>query len=151
MVHYNQTDRVLEQRQQALDAVLFIHPERFVRSAPRPPAVPTEAWMTTKPVQLMESPPNSRVSMCLKVVDTRRVLREVSERKTALFRPSKLPLLSILYSGVSWCLLPGVFSSPLPKPCADQVCRQLTGADTCVNTTRPYEEWFGVLTAIGCT
>ena len=28
-----------------------LHPERFVRSAPRPPAVPTEAWIN-KPVQL---------------------------------------------------------------------------------------------------
>jgi hypothetical protein len=48
---YNQTDRVLEQRQQVLDAVYQLHPERFVRSAPRPPAVPTEAWIN-KPVQL---------------------------------------------------------------------------------------------------
>ena len=51
MVHYNQTDRVLEQRQQVLDAAYQLHPERFVRSAPRPPAVPTEAWIN-KPVQL---------------------------------------------------------------------------------------------------
>jgi len=45
MVHYNQTDRVLEPRQQVLDAAYQLHPERFVRSAPRPPAVPTEAWI----------------------------------------------------------------------------------------------------------
>jgi putative transposase len=51
MVHYNQTDRVLQQRQQVLDAAYQLHPERFVRSAPRPPAVPTEAWIN-KPVQL---------------------------------------------------------------------------------------------------
>jgi len=51
MVHYNQTGRVLEQRQQVLDAAYQLHPERFVRSAPRPPAVPTEAWIN-KPVQL---------------------------------------------------------------------------------------------------
>jgi putative transposase len=51
MVHYNQTDRVLEQRQQVLDAAYQLHPERFVRSAPKPPAVPTEAWIN-KPVQL---------------------------------------------------------------------------------------------------
>jgi len=35
------------------------------------------------------------------------------ERKTSDFRPSKLPLLSILYSGVSWRLSRRVFSSPL--------------------------------------
>jgi putative transposase len=51
MVHYNQTDRVLKQRQQVLDAAYQLHPERFVRNAPRPPAVPTEAWIN-KPVQL---------------------------------------------------------------------------------------------------
>jgi putative transposase len=51
MVHYNETTRVLEQRQQVLDAAYQLHPERFVRSAPRPPAVPTEAWIN-KPLQL---------------------------------------------------------------------------------------------------
>jgi len=51
MVHYNQTDRVLQQRQQVLDAAYQLHPERFVRSAPKPPAVPTEAWIN-KPIQL---------------------------------------------------------------------------------------------------
>src|SRR5207245_1994776 len=43
MVHYKQTDLVLEQRQHVLSAAYQLHPERFVRSAPRPPAVPTEA------------------------------------------------------------------------------------------------------------
>ncbi|PYT61441.1 MAG: IS3 family transposase, partial [Acidobacteria bacterium] len=42
---------VLEQRQHVLSAAYQLHPERFVRSAPRPPAVPTEAWIN-KPVQL---------------------------------------------------------------------------------------------------
>jgi putative transposase len=51
MVHYNQTTRVLEQRQQVLDTAYQLHPERFVRNAPRPPAVPTEAWIN-KPLQL---------------------------------------------------------------------------------------------------
>jgi putative transposase len=49
MVHYKQTDLVLEQRQHVLRAAYQLHPERFVRSAPRPPAVPTEAWIN-KPV-----------------------------------------------------------------------------------------------------
>jgi putative transposase len=51
MVHYNQTGPVLEQRQQVLDAAYRLHPERFVRSASRPPVVPTKAWIN-KPVQL---------------------------------------------------------------------------------------------------
>src|SRR6202162_5623763 len=51
MVHYNQTDRVLQQRQHVLDAAYQLHPERFVRNAPRPPADPIEAWIN-KPVQL---------------------------------------------------------------------------------------------------
>src|SRR5213593_5237648 len=45
MVHYKQTDLVLEQRQHVISAAYQLHPERFVRSAPRPPAVPTEAWI----------------------------------------------------------------------------------------------------------
>ena len=51
MVHYNQTGRVLQPRQHVLDAAYQLHPERFVRNAPRPPAVPREAWIN-KPVQL---------------------------------------------------------------------------------------------------
>ena len=51
MVHYGQTGPVLQQRQQALDAAYQLHPERFVRSAPRPPVVPTEVWIN-KPVQI---------------------------------------------------------------------------------------------------
>jgi putative transposase len=51
MVHYNQTTQVLEQRQQVLDTAYQLHPERFVRNAPRPPAVPTEVWIN-KPLQL---------------------------------------------------------------------------------------------------
>ena len=50
MVHYHQTARILEQRQTVLDAAYRVHPERFVRSAPKPPAVPTQAWIN-KPLQ----------------------------------------------------------------------------------------------------
>jgi putative transposase len=52
MVHYGQTDFILQQRQQVLDAAYQLHPERFVRSAPRPPVVPTEVWIN-KPSQLI--------------------------------------------------------------------------------------------------
>ena len=51
MVHYHQTDLVIQQRQQVLNAAYQLHPERFVRSAPRSPAVPTEAWIN-KPLQI---------------------------------------------------------------------------------------------------
>ncbi len=45
MVHYNQTARILEQRQRVLDVAYRAHPERFVRHAPRPQPVPAEVWI----------------------------------------------------------------------------------------------------------
>lgn len=50
MVHYGQTGLILRQRQQVLDAAYQLHPERFVRSAPKPPAPPSEVWIN-KPVR----------------------------------------------------------------------------------------------------
>jgi hypothetical protein len=61
----------------------------------------------------------------------------VCERKSNIFRPSKLALLSILYSGVSWGLSRGVFSSPLPRPfayCGGE--RRIDLAEFSVNTSR---------------
>jgi putative transposase len=51
MVHYGQSHLILEQRQHVLDTAYQLHPERFVRSAPKPPALPSEVWIN-KPVQL---------------------------------------------------------------------------------------------------
>ena len=45
MVHYGQTALILEQRQTVLDMAYRVHPERFVRQAPKPPSVPTEVWI----------------------------------------------------------------------------------------------------------
>ena len=45
MVHYNQTGPILLQRQHVLDAAYQLHPERFVRQAPKPSALPTEVWI----------------------------------------------------------------------------------------------------------
>jgi putative transposase len=45
MVHYGQTALILEQRQSVLDVAYRAHPERFVRHAPKPPAVSTEVWI----------------------------------------------------------------------------------------------------------
>jgi putative transposase len=42
MVHYQQTGPILQQRQQVLNVAYQLHPERFVRHAPKPAAVPTE-------------------------------------------------------------------------------------------------------------
>jgi putative transposase len=53
MVHYQQTALILEQRQSVLDAAYRIHPERFVRQAPKPAAVPTEVWIN-KPLNTQE-------------------------------------------------------------------------------------------------
>ena len=51
MVHYGQTSIIVKQRQAILNLAYQLHPERFVRNAPRPPVVPTEAWIN-KPAQL---------------------------------------------------------------------------------------------------
>ena len=49
MVHHNQTALILEQRQTVLDAAYHVHPERFVRQAPKPAGVPTEVWINKPP------------------------------------------------------------------------------------------------------
>jgi putative transposase len=51
MVHYGQAENFLRQRQEVLDVAYHRHPERFVRSAPKPPALPSEVWIN-KPVLL---------------------------------------------------------------------------------------------------
>jgi putative transposase len=51
MVHYGQAENILRQRQEVLDVAYQRHPERFVRSAPKPPVLPSEVWIN-KPVQL---------------------------------------------------------------------------------------------------
>jgi putative transposase len=51
MVHYQQTGPILRQRQHVLDVAYQLHPERFVRQAPKQPAVPTEVWIN-KPLNL---------------------------------------------------------------------------------------------------
>src|SRR5438105_202337 len=50
-VHYGQAENILRQRQDALDVAYQRHPERFVRSAPKPPVLPNEVWIN-KPVLL---------------------------------------------------------------------------------------------------
>lgn len=44
-VHYGRAATVREQRVQVLDTAYAAHPERFVRKAPEPPALPTMAWI----------------------------------------------------------------------------------------------------------
>jgi putative transposase len=44
-VHYGQAQVVIDQRQQVLQAAYAAHPERFVRGEPKPPSLPTEAWI----------------------------------------------------------------------------------------------------------
>jgi putative transposase len=45
MVHYGQAENILRQRQEVLDVAYQRHPERFVRSAPRPPVLQSEVWI----------------------------------------------------------------------------------------------------------
>jgi putative transposase len=56
MVHYGQAESVLQQRQAVLDVAYQLHPERFVRSAPKPPVLPSEVWIN-KPVATAEPLP----------------------------------------------------------------------------------------------
>jgi putative transposase len=58
VVHYNQTQAVLEIRRQALDEAFRLHPERFVNKEPEPPVVPSEVWINPpKPtVETSQSP-----------------------------------------------------------------------------------------------
>ena len=51
MVHYGQAANVVRQRQAVLDVAYQLHRERFVRSAPKPPALPSAVWIN-KPVSL---------------------------------------------------------------------------------------------------
>ena len=44
-VHYGRAEVVREQRQKALNAAYAGHPERFVRKAPEPPAIPVISWI----------------------------------------------------------------------------------------------------------
>ena len=53
MVHYGQAENIRRQRQDVLDVAYQRHPERFVRSAPKPPALPCEVWIN-KPVSTPE-------------------------------------------------------------------------------------------------
>jgi putative transposase len=56
MVHYGQAENILRQRQEVLDVAYQLHPERFVRSAPKPPALPSEVWIN-KPISIPEPLP----------------------------------------------------------------------------------------------
>jgi putative transposase len=44
-VHYGRAQAVRDHRAEVLDAAYAIHPERFVRKVPEPPALPTVAWI----------------------------------------------------------------------------------------------------------
>jgi len=48
-VHYGQADAVYAARQHTLDRACRQHPERFVNSAPKPPAKPTATWINPPP------------------------------------------------------------------------------------------------------
>lgn len=47
VVHFGQAPAIATQRQQVLHQVYLAHPEPFVRSLPKPPAVPAEVWINS--------------------------------------------------------------------------------------------------------
>jgi putative transposase len=57
VVHYGQAQAAYDARSQVLAAAHAAHPERFVRQAPRPPLLPTAAWINPpKPNGSEEAP-----------------------------------------------------------------------------------------------
>jgi putative transposase len=58
VVHYGQAQAAYDARSQVLAAAHAAHPERFVRQAPRPPQLPTAAWINP-PRPATDSPTDS--------------------------------------------------------------------------------------------
>jgi putative transposase len=58
VVHYGQAQAAYDARAQVLAAAHAAHPERFVRQAPRPPQLPTAAWINP-PSPPTDSPSDS--------------------------------------------------------------------------------------------
>ncbi len=55
MVHHGQAPLILAQRQEVLNAAYLLHPERFVRFAPKPAALPKEVWINKPPDTVKET------------------------------------------------------------------------------------------------
>jgi putative transposase len=55
-VHHGQAPAVLAARQQVLTAAYAAHPERFVRGAPQPPALPAAVWINPPAWTAVPSP-----------------------------------------------------------------------------------------------
>jgi putative transposase len=58
-VHYGTATGIREQRAMVLAAAYTAHPERFIRSIPTPPTLPTEVWIN-KPQPQQEEPTTSQ-------------------------------------------------------------------------------------------
>jgi putative transposase len=65
MVHYGQAENTLRQRQEVLDVAYQLHPERFVRSAPKPPALPSEVWINRPALEPLAAAINSENAKCV--------------------------------------------------------------------------------------
>ncbi len=50
-VHYGRAEAVPADRARVLDAAYAANPERFVRHPPRPPALPTAAWINQPKIE----------------------------------------------------------------------------------------------------
>ena len=57
VVHYGHADEVLAHRQALLDQAYARHPERFVKGAPRVPALAEEVWINPPPQPAPPTPP----------------------------------------------------------------------------------------------
>lgn len=50
-VHSGQAVEMIAARQEVLAAAYEVHPERFVRGTPKPPALPTAVWINPPQVE----------------------------------------------------------------------------------------------------
>src|SRR6056297_2426313 len=57
MVHYGQSEQVLDSRQEVLQAAFERHPERFVSGPPKRLQLPTEVWINPPPKAQEKGPP----------------------------------------------------------------------------------------------
>ena len=54
-VHYGRAERMREQRSGVLLDAYTLHPERFVRNIPTPPALPSVAWINQPVKEVADS------------------------------------------------------------------------------------------------
>ena len=63
VVHYGEAERLTQQRHAALQTAFLAHPKRFKGIAPKPPALPTAAWINPPQHDLISTKLNADCSL----------------------------------------------------------------------------------------